>query len=255
MNELMKSEIKMTSLDLAELTGKRHDNVMRDIKKEIEELGEGIGLLIFEGISYTDSQNRKKPCYEFGKEGAMQLALKYDAKIRYKVIKKIEELENKQSYKLPTSYKEALLQLVEQVDKNEKLEIENKMLEQRIDEYEPKITYLDTILNTKDTVAISQIAEDYGMSAKAMNIKLKELGIQYKINKQWLLYSKHKGKGFTKSDTYPITHKDGTQSVEMHTKWTQKGRLFIYESLKKINIYPLMDLEIDRNLRLVSGEK
>lgn len=96
MNQLMDVEIKMTSLDLAELTGKEHRNIMRDIRKEIEELGEEVGQLIFEQSSYINSQNKEQPCYTFGKKGAMQLALKYDAETRYKVIERIEELEERQ---------------------------------------------------------------------------------------------------------------------------------------------------------------
>ncbi|POD45906.1 hypothetical protein BKM15_26165 [Pseudomonas syringae pv. syringae] len=141
-------------------------------------------------------------------------------------------------------------QWIEERKRTQAIESEKLMLEQRISEYEPKVTYLDTILNTKDTVTISQIAEDYGMSAQVLNKLLHELGVQYKVNKQWLLYTKHKSNGYTKSNTVPITHKDGTQSVEMHTKWTQKGRLFIYETLKKSDVLPLMDIELNKNIRL-----
>ena len=77
----------MTSLDI---TGKRHDNIMRDIRQEIENLG-NITELIFEVSEYKDSTGRKLPCYTFGRKGAMQLALKYDAQTRHKVIRKIEE--------------------------------------------------------------------------------------------------------------------------------------------------------------------
>ncbi|MBO1003157.1 Rha family transcriptional regulator [Pseudogracilibacillus auburnensis] len=94
MNQLMSKNIRMTSLDIAEIVGKEHKNVMRDIRIEIEELGDEVDQLIFEPIERLDSRNRKQPCYQFGKDGAMQLALKYDAKTRYKVIKRIEELEN-----------------------------------------------------------------------------------------------------------------------------------------------------------------
>lgn len=88
------NEIKMTSLDVAEVTGKEHKNIMRDIRNEIEELGEEVGQLIFEPIERFDSRNRKQPAYEFGKDGAMQLALKYDAQTRYKVIQHINKLES-----------------------------------------------------------------------------------------------------------------------------------------------------------------
>ncbi len=129
MNQLIANNIQMTSVDIAEIVGKEHKNVMRDIRNEIKSLGEKVGQLIFEPTERIDSHNRKQPIYQFGKDGAMQLALKYDATTRYKVIKRIEELEGKQhpQFKLPQNYKEALIQLAETVDENDHLkeEIEN----------------------------------------------------------------------------------------------------------------------------------
>ena len=94
MNNLISNDVKMTSLDIAEVIGKRHDHVLRDIRNEIKELGENVAQPIFGESTYLDKNNQERPCYEFGKDGAMQLALKYDASTRYKVIKRIEELEN-----------------------------------------------------------------------------------------------------------------------------------------------------------------
>ncbi len=104
----MKTDVQMTSLNIAELTGKRHADVMRDIRKEVEELGEEIAQRIFALGSYLDKNKQERPCYKFGKDGAMQLALKYDAVTRYKVIKHIEELE--QDKKLPVNSTVALLE-------------------------------------------------------------------------------------------------------------------------------------------------
>jgi anti-repressor protein len=131
------------------------------------------------------------------------------------------------------------------------LETKTAVLEQQIAEYEPKLNYLDTILNSKDTVTISQIAEDYGKSASSMNKLLHQHGIQYKINGQWLLYSKHKGLGYTKSKPIDIKHTDGSYSVKLNTRWTQKGRLFIYETLKKHDVLPLMDIQLNKQVDLV----
>ena len=86
-------KVEMTSLDLMELTGKQHSHIMRDIRDEIEKLGDEVGLSIFGLSSYINSQNKEQPCFRMSKDGAMQMALKYDAKTRYKVIKKIEEQE------------------------------------------------------------------------------------------------------------------------------------------------------------------
>lgn len=114
--------------------------------------------------------------------------------------------------------------------------------EQKIAEYEPKIFYLDSILSSTDSVTISQIAADYGMSPQQMNKLLHKLGIQKKVGNQWLLCKKHMRQGYTKSHTTEIPKSDGGTKVVMNTKWTQKGRLFIYESLKKEGYIPEIDL-------------
>ena len=123
------------------------------------------------------------------------------------------------------------------------LEEKNQLLEQQIAEYEPKISYLDTILSSTDTVATSQIAADYGMSAIALNKLLNHLGVQHKVGGQWILYRKHMNQGYTKSHTSEISKADGSLKVVMNTKWTQKGRVFIYNLLIAKGYYPQMDLE------------
>lgn len=123
------------------------------------------------------------------------------------------------------------------------LEEKNQLLEQQVAEYEPKISYLDMILSSTDTVATSQIAADYGMSAIALNKLLNKLGVQHKVSGQWLLYRKHMNQGYTKSHTSDIPKADGGVKIVMNTKWTQKGRIFIYGLLKQEGLYPQMDLE------------
>lgn len=118
---------------------------------------------------------------------------------------------------------------------------EIKMQNQIISELKPKADYTDTILQSKALVNINQIAKDYGMSARQMNKILADRGVQYKQGKQWLLYRKYHNKGYTSSETVNITHADGTPDVIMRTKWTQKGRLFIYELLKNDNIIPMIE--------------
>ena len=125
----------------------------------------------------------------------------------------------------------------------ENLQLENTQQKQIIGELKPKADYTDIILKNKGLVTITQIAKDYGLSGQALNDKLHELKVQYKIGEQWLLYSKYHAKGYTHSETIPITRKNGMKDVNMITKWTQKGRLFIYELLKKNNILPLIESE------------
>lgn len=116
---------------------------------------------------------------------------------------------------------------------------------QLIGELKPKADYTDRILQSKSLVTITQIAKDYGMSGAAMNEKLHALGVIYKLGGQWLLYSKYQAKGYTHSETVDITHRDGRGDVRMNTKWTQKGRLFLYEFLKKHGILPVIEQDHD----------
>ena len=119
----------------------------------------------------------------------------------------------------------------------------NVLLTQQVSESRPKADYYDKIMQSKSLVTITQIAKDYGWSAKQMNDKLHDLGVQYKIGGQWVLYSKYQDKGYTFSTTVDITKKDGSSDVKMNTKWTQKGRLFIYNLLKENDILPTIERE------------
>lgn len=115
--------------------------------------------------------------------------------------------------------------------------------DQLIGELSPKATYYDTVLSCPDAISITLIAKDYGLSAQKMNDKLKEFGIQYKRGHIWLLYQEYASYGYTKSETVVVRHKDGGQHTAMHTKWTQKGRLFIYETFKKHGLLPECEQE------------
>lgn len=116
--------------------------------------------------------------------------------------------------------------------------VENQKL---ISELQPKANYVDKILQSKSLVAITQIAKDYGLSGRKMNQILKELKIQYKVGGQWVLYSKHQNNGYVHSKTINITRADGRADVTMQTEWTQKGRLFLYEELKKHGYVPVIE--------------
>ncbi|PEO48113.1 phage antirepressor KilAC domain-containing protein [Bacillus pseudomycoides] len=134
-------------------------------------------------------------------------------------------------------------QLKQEQQARQVAEQKNLMLTQQIAENSSKITYLDQILQSKDTVTVSQIAADYGLSAQSLNKILNKEKIQYKLNDQWLLYTNYRNQGYTKSKTVDVTHSDGSRSVKMNTRWTQKGRLFIHEILMKRGIIPEMDRE------------
>ena len=247
MTDLIIKNETMTSLEIAEVTGKRHDSILRDIRNI---LSQGVDAHNFVETYYTDKSNRQQKCYTLTKKGCLILASGYDVILREKIINRWEELETKErnQYKVPQSFAEALMLAAKQ---QEQIEEQQRQLEANskeivelngaIAEMEPKVTYVDMILASNETVTTTQIAQDYGQSAKAFNVLLRNFGVQHKVGGQWVLYAKHLPFGYVQSDTFPIVHKNGTNGTVMHTKWTQKGRLFLYEELKKHNIIPLIE--------------
>ena len=121
------------------------------------------------------------------------------------------------------------------------LKQQNSVLLQQNNELKPKADYTDLILSNKTLVTITFIAKDYGMSGLAMNKLLHDLGFQYNQSGVWLLYAKHQTKGWTQSETTEVVKKDGTKKLVMNTKWTQKGRLGLYELLKDNGYLPLIE--------------
>lgn len=107
----------------------------------------------------------------------------------------------------------------------------------------PKLAYYDIILKSKSTVNTTQIAKDYGLTANELNKILKEQKVQYKVGDQWVLYKNYADKGYTQSETFNFSHRDGTPDVKMNTKWTQRGRIFIHQILTELGIKPNIEKE------------
>ena len=144
-------------------------------------------------------------------------------------------------YLLPKDYPSALRALADSEEKRMALLAENEAQRQAIADFQPIKQYVDSILSSSGTMATSQIAADYDLSANRLNKILREECIQHCVNGQWILYQRHMGKGYTKSETIPIVHKDGRPGTKLYTKWTQKGRLLIHEILIKRGIQAVMD--------------
>lgn len=112
---------------------------------------------------------------------------------------------------------------------------------QQIAELQPKASYYDVVLNCKDLLSITEIAKDYGKSGKWLNKLLNEKGVQFKQGGIWLLYQKYAEKGYTSTKTQNFPGNDGAVHSRVHTYWTQKGRLFIYDLLKENGILPTIE--------------
>lgn len=248
----------MTSLEIAELTGKQHQHVMRDIRSLLRQgvCESNFGLML-NIKQLPNGGKREYPYYKLTKKGCLILASGYNAVLREKIINRWEELEKKErgQFTIPQSYSEALLlaanqakqieeqQLALEQQKEELVKASQEIVElsATITQAKPKTTYFDIMMKNKSTSVITSTAQDYGMSAKAFNKLLFDLGIQHKVAGQWVLYRQYLDKGYVNSEPISITHSDGTQTVKYISKWTQRGRYFLYEFLKSKDILPLIE--------------
>jgi len=231
MKELLTTDqnIEMTSRDLAEITGKNHKEILRDIRKEAKELGYVAGR-IFALSEYTDSTNRKLPCYKFGKKGAMQLALKYDAVTRFKVIEKIEELENKKTPTLPANYLEALKSLIVVEEEKQALMIENKT-------NKPKVEFFDKCIDSESLIDMNDAAKTLGIKKDGKILgrnllfkELRDLKILTTDNRPYQKYIKQKIFELKeKSYTHPKTSE---VILYFKTFLTSKGIVFIRDKIE-----------------------
>lgn len=245
----------ITSLEVAEMIEKEHSKLLRDLRRYVEQFNEAqIGLVdFFQESTYKDAKGEIRPCYRITKKGCEFIAHKLTGvkgtEFTARYINRFHDMEGELVAIIPTDYPSALRAYADEYEKRMVIEQEKKLLEvetikmnKTISELKPKANYVDTILQSKSTVCTTQIAQDYGMSAKAFNKKLNELRIQRKVGGQWILYGEYQGMGYVHSETVHITRRDGSSDTKMNTKWTQKGRLFLYEKLKKVNIYPLIEI-------------
>lgn len=155
-------------------------------------------------------------------------------------------------FQIPQSFSEALMlaaKQAQQIEADSKVITEQKRQidkqHQLIEKMEEESAYCQAILQSKSLVTTTSIAQDYGYSAVGFNQILNHHGIQYKQGTQWIITCKYKDKGYVQSETIRIQGKNGRSSVVVHTKWTQKGRMFLYQFLKKHNLLPV--LERDNN--------
>jgi len=228
--------------DVADILG--YQNGSRDINRHVDE-EDRTEIIIYDG-----RQNRKmivineSGLYALVLGSKLQTAKKFKRWVTKEVLPSIRK---HGAYMTPEKLQEVILNPDTIISLATKLKEEqqlNQKQQQIIGELKPKADYTDRILKNKGLVTITQIAKDYGMSGQAMNAILKDLGVQYKQSGQWLLYRKHQSKGYTHSETIDIVRSDGRPDITMITKWTQKGRLFLYDLLKENGILPVIEQEI-----------
>ena len=257
------SQQTMSSLEIARLTGKPHNDVMKAIRAMEpgwEKVCQGKFSLTSRKVAQPNGGERDVPCYELTKTECLYVATKFNDEARAKLVIRWEELEKKSRegmIALPnfTDPAEAAMAWAKEYREKKVLAIENQSLQKEIVRLEQDNSnlaaevqvlsddknYLDLIMRSRSLMTVTQIAQDYGMSAKAMNQILANMGIQYKNNGQWILYSKYKDGGYVSSRSIDITRSNGMPDTVMQTEWTQAGRRFLYEELKKQGIIPMLE--------------
>ena len=262
--ETLERDDRMTSLQIAEVTGKQHKDIMRAIRKmepAWQNVCERNFTLTSREVEQPKGGTRETPCYSLTKEECLYIATKFNDEARAKLIKRWRELEEKHqaktslpSYQIEDPIDRAERWIAEQREKQQ-LALENKRqmetitaitnenaeLGNKIAEMLPKVNYYDQILASNGTCAITQIAQDYGKSGMAMNKLLESLGIQRKVHGQWIIAAKYAPQGYIHSKPVQIVRNDGRQDTKYNTEWTTKGRLFLYEILKKNGILPCIE--------------
>lgn len=248
---------RMTSLQIAEITGKPHADVMKAIRK-MEPAWSKINEGNFSLVDYQDKKGETRPCYSLNKEECLYIATKFNDEARAKLIKRWKELEEQhQKPSVPQNYLEALKSLVKAEEEKQQLALENKKQQEqivtisktnmelgnKITEMLPKVSYYDKILQSNATMTVTQIAQDYGMSAIRLNKELESMRIQHKVRGQWILFAQFLEGGYVHSRAVDILMSDGRHDVKYNTEWTTKGRIFLYESLKAKGILPLIEQE------------
>lgn len=253
MSDLTKVPHVLDSREVAKMVGMRHADLMRNISHYVDVISTNAKLRsldFFIERDYIDKKGESRKRYDITKKGCEMVANKLTGEkgilFTAEYVERFNQMEeaDRQPKELTGRELMAKALLEAQAVLAEKDTTIAKQT-QLIGELKPKADYTDRILQSKSLVTITQIAKDYGMSGAAMNEKLHELGVIYKLGGQWLLYSKYQAKGYTHSETVDITHRDGRGDVRMNTKWTQKGRLFLYEFLKKHGILPVIEQDRD----------
>lgn len=252
---------RMTSLQIAEITGKPHADVMKAIRK-MEPAWSKINEGNFSLVEYKDKKGETRPCYSLNKEECLYIATKFNDEARAKLIKRWKELEEQhQKPSVPQNYLEALKSLVKAEEEKQQLALENKKQQEqivtiskanmelgsKITEMLPKVSYYDRILQSNATMTVTQIAQDYGMSAMRLNKELESMRIQHKVRGQWILFAQFLEGGYVHSRAVDIVRSDGRHDVKYNTEWTTKGRIFLYESLKAKGILPLIEQDENPN--------
>lgn len=228
-----------TSLIVAQVFGKEHKNVVRDI--ENLSCSENFNRLNFERITYKDARNREQTAYEMTKDGFSFLVMGYtgakagEFKERFiNEFNRRESLLKDDDYILMRSQQilqkrlEASEEKIKQLESQAEQQQETiELQQQELTQSAPKVSYYDNHLQSVNTQTSTQAAKQIGMDAEKLHKKLKEIGIIYRQSGQWILHALYSTWGMHSTRTQTYTRSDGSIGTSVYTVWTQRGVRFI----------------------------
>lgn len=258
----------ITSMEIAEIAGKQHKDVLKAVRN-MEPAWEKTTGRKFALSEYEDKSGKKNPMFVLTKTECLFVATKFNDEARAKLVLRWEQLEQERLQAVPQNgtpstlpadpsqltRKQLLLMALEAEEEKEKLQgqvdaleaqnyglmVESGQKDEQIKHLEERTAYLNVIMSDQTNVTVSQIAQDYGMAAVAFNKLLNGLRIQRRVGEQWILYSDYLDLGYVSTRMVPIHHSGGYDTYKPMTTWTQKGRHFLYERLKKHGVLPLIE--------------
>ncbi len=212
--------LTMSSLEIAELTGKDHRNVMRDIRNMLNQLG--IQSAQF-GADYKDSKGRTYPCYNLPKDETLCLIAGYNVQVRMRIIKRWQELEEKQTPATPKTYIEALEKLLES-------EKEKLVLKEELKAAEPKVEFVNNYVDAKGNKTVHGLVKVLNVNEREFRNWLRDSKIMYRLDCVWMPYSKYLQKGYFEAKVVETNGRAFFASF-----FTPKGEVWIAEKWNKCN--------------------
>lgn len=228
----------LDSRDVAEMVGKTHAHLTRDIAGYIKDISTNPNLdslKFFIPSTYSDKKGEVRKCYLLTKQGCEFVANKmtgtkgnqFTAQYVSLFNQMKQQIEIPSKFNIPKTLPEALRLAADQAE--------------QLAKQKPKVDYFDSQMRNPGLMTTTEIAKDYGWSAKTLNKELNKRHIIFKQGKHWVLYQKYANKGYTQYEPYDYQKNNGQHGVHNNLKWTQKGKKFIYDLLAKDDIHPVAE--------------
>lgn len=183
---------RISSLEIAQVTNKKHNHVMRDIR-EMEDAWEKITQSKFGRSEYVDPSGRHLPCYLLTLDQMLYVITKYNNEARAKLVLRWKELEQRERSRM-----------------------------------QEELVYMNNVLKSEDTLTTTMIAKEFDLSARQVNKILHDKGVIFKQSGQWFLYATHHGKNLVDYETLP-DFENGQYRTHRRMRWTEEGHRFVNE--------------------------